>query len=157
MSQPSDNAPVFAYEPNCQLKQELGEEFSLEEAISEEQLRACEALVDQAAEDFFAEASSDLRALAAMTHPAEGATDYEQLLMHAYNIKSLAKVLGFTLITDVCMHLVGTVHSQKLSETQKQAMLNTLVDALAMTFDHRIRDDGGTFGRELRAKLTRSL
>lgn len=151
----SDANDVQAYESNCGLKKEVGADFSLAASITPEQIKACGELLDTALADFFNEAASDLAALKVMV--AKETASLPAMLTHTYNIKSLAKVLGLTLVTDLCIHMVDTVYSGKLKETQKRALLAKLVEALDLTFARQIRDDGGRFGSDLRARLHRSL
>ena len=144
--------PVLAYEANCSLRAELGDDFKVVEYITEEKIRTCEQLLQKAVDDFFIDAEQDLRALERMTHDLTADTIEQhahQMETHAYNIRSLAKVLGFTLITEVCIHLVATLGSGKLSAEKRKAILKNLTSALRLTFIQNIRDDGGVVGKEL--------
>lgn len=148
-------SPVFALEANCTLRREVGDDFSAREAISEAQLQACERLFDDASDSFFTEAAADMARLNALANTP--LNDLEAVLVPVHNVQSLAKILGFTLISNLCMLVVHTVHSRKLAEHKKAALLVELIHALDLTFLRRIRDDGGAFGTQLRADLNRSL
>lgn len=153
----TEEEPVLSYEPNCELRNVVGEDFRLADIVTEEKIAACEALLEKAAADFFVDAAPDLDILCAMAKKGWPGNDFDSLLTHTYNIKSHAKVLGFTLITDVCMHIVNTVHSTKLEEKKKHALLVQLIGTLQLTFVKQLRSDGGHFGQELRAQLSRSV
>ncbi|MFM9889748.1 MAG: hypothetical protein ACKVOE_03755 [Rickettsiales bacterium] len=153
----TENDAILAYEPNCELRNIVGEDFRLADIVTDEKIAACEALLEKAAADFFIDAAADLSALRAVATLGWASSDFEALLTHTYNIKSFAKVLGFTLITDVCMHIVNTAHSQKLDMKKKQALLVQLIGTLQLTFDKQLRNDGGHFGQELSAQLSRSI
>ncbi len=165
MSEPIDTAedtiePVLAYEGNCSLREEIGADFKAANYITEQKIQACEELLVKAVEEFFTDAEPDLQALERMTRELTADTiekHAHQLQTHAYNIKSLAKVLGFTLITEICIHLVATIGSPKLSAEKRKAILQNLASALRLTFMQRIRDDGGEVGKELLANLRKHV
>ena len=152
--------PVLAYEGNCSLKQDMGGEFKIATYITEEKLKSCETLLQKAVDEFFTDAEADLHALESMIKaitPETIAGGAHQIQTHAYNIKSLAKVLGFTLISEVCVHLVATTASQKLNAEKQKAILENLVNALRLTFMQRIRDDGGVIGQEILKSLRKHV
>lgn len=149
----STTEDVMAYESNCGLKKDVGTDFSINTLISEAQLIKCEELMDQATIEFFNDAAPDLQALKQLT-PGNDPTSW---LRYAHNIRSLAKLLGFTLITDTCMHIVDTVSSNKVSPEKKSALLSKLVQTLDLCFQQKVRDDGGAVGKEVRDKLASYL
>ena len=152
--------PVLMYEANCSLIADVGEDFKIASFITEEKIKSCETLLEKASEDFFDDAEVDLQALERMTRELTAETietHAHQMETHAYNIRSLAKVLGFTLITEICIHLVGTISSKKLSAEKRKAILQSLVGALRLTFMQRIRDDGGAVGKELLNSLRKHV
>ncbi len=152
--------PVLMYEPNCSLIAEVGVGFKITNFITEEKIKSCETLLEKASEEFFDDAEADLQALERMTSELTAETidnHAHQMQTHAYNIKSLAKVLGFTLITEICIHLVGTISSNKLSAEKRKAILQSLSGALRLTFMQHIRDDGGEVGKELLNSLRKHV
>ena len=152
--------PVLMYEANCSLIADLGEDFKIATFITEEKIKSCEMLLEKASEDFFDDAEADLQALERMTRELTAETietHAHQMQTHAYNIRSLAKVLGFSLITEICIHLVGTISSSKLSAEKRKAILQNLVGALRLTFMQHIRDDGGAVGKELLNNLRKHV
>lgn len=162
MSDPKDTSPVLAYEANCELRNAVGEDFRMAEFITDEKIEACEALLQQATDDFFTDAATDLQQLEKLTIvPAEAndvrVTDDQLLETHIYNIKSLAKVLGFTLITEVCVHFISTIHGDSLPEQKRLALLQKLTETLRLAFNRRIRDDGGSTGKALLASLRKHI
>lgn len=149
---------VVAYEPNCSMKRKLGDDFALGSLVTEQVISACENLLNRASSSFFQEAEEDLAALEALIRqPLDTAGVTDRLQTHAYNIKSHAKVLGFTLITEICVQLIAAILSTKLAAAKRQPLLQTLVDALRVAFTQQVRDDGGAVGKEIQARLLASL
>lgn len=160
-SSTKDNSAVTAYEGNCNIKRDLGESFSLTEFITEDKIKACDALIHQAAEDFFTDAEPDLEKLEALLTESfdfSNTRATSSLETYVYNIRCLAKVLGFTLITEICIHLINATRTDSFSPEKKSALLRKLVETLRLAFDSRIQDDGGEVGKKilknLRARLT---
>lgn len=156
-SPPKSPDEILAHEPNCALNQAVGDGFSLSAVITEDTIAACEALIDKSADEFFHAAQTDLTVMFATIQTPlteENEQHYvSELMIHTYNIKSLAKLLGFALITDICVYIVSTLHSTKITHEKKHLLVKQLLEALRLTFDQRIRDDGGNFGQELKQKL----
>ncbi len=149
---------VTAYEPNCAMKRKLGQSFALGALVTEEVISACETLLSDASASFFQEAETDVAALEQLLlSPLEKPGMIDQLQTHAYNIKSHAKVLGFSFITEICVQLIATIVSRKLAPEKKRPLLLKLVQALRLAFTQQVRDDGGAAGQELQAKLMASL
>jgi hypothetical protein len=149
-------APIIALEGNCSLKQATGDGFKVADFITEEKIVACDNLVKKAIHDFFIDAEADLKRLEELTRAlAEplNADEENELQRCAYNIKTMAKVLGFTLITEICIHLVNSLHSKRLSIPKQRALLQKLVDTLRLACNHHIRDDGGVVGKEILMNL----
>lgn len=152
---------VLAYEQHCELKEILGPDFKLGSIITEETIKACEALLNVAADEFFVDAAPDLELLRSLVDKPEAEVMppayREEVLQLTFNIKGHAKMLGFTLITDICMHVVHCMSSNKISDKKRYKLIRQLVEALRVAFDHKIRNDGGELGLALRQKLQSTL
>lgn len=159
MSKPKNNDDeVLFYESHCEIHDVLGDDFKLADAITDEQIDACAELITQAGNDFFVDAEIDLRALEGLlSAPSQPLAPHSLLLTHIYNIKSLAKVLGFSLITEICVHFIATIHAQDLTAAKKAALLQKLCEALRLAFTKRIQDEGGNVGKELLKNLRKRL
>ena len=144
-----DTSPVIIYDVKNSIRLELGEGTTLSEFITPEKIAACNALVEQAANDFFTEALDDLEKLETLSQQKAANSSIEQLRASIYTIKSFAKVLGFTLITETCVHCLAAIDNDRLPEKKKRALLGELVKILRVAFNHRIRDDGGAMGNAM--------
>lgn len=149
MSMIEETSPVIIYEVQHSIRQELGEGTKLSEFITAEKIAACNALVQQAADNFFADALADLQNLETLSQHAVSSDSAEHLRTSVYTIKCFAKVLGFKLITEICMHCLAAIDNDTMPEKKKHALLNELVKILRVAFNHRIRDDGGTMGNAM--------
>ncbi len=156
MNSTEENIPTIIHQVEHAIQTELGDDFSLGDFITAEKIAACNALVQKASDDFFTEALGDLEALEELAHGTKDNVSWEKLRTSIYNIKSFAKVLGFTLITETCVHCLAAIDSETMPSKKKRALVSELVKMLRITFDHRIRDDGGVMGAEMLASL-RSL
>lgn len=156
MSDAKEKDSTIAYEPNCFFKSTVGDDFKLRDNVTEEQIRACETLLHNASDDFFAKSEPDLLKLELLINTISEPLSQHQLQSlqkHTYNIKSFAKVLGFPLITEICHHLVVTIIHSELSDRQKTALLKKLVEALRKCYVERIRGDGGVIGNAILSNL----
>jgi hypothetical protein len=144
---------VAMYDVQLSISQELGEGTTLASFITPEKIAACNAIVQQATDDFFSEALSDLERLETLSDQPSSPACMEQLRSSIYTIKSFAKVLGFTLITETCVHCLAAIDNEKLTDKKKRALLAELVKILRVAFDHRIRDDGGAMGNAMLMSL----
>lgn len=152
---------VTATTGHTELKKVLGADFKLSRMVTKETIAACDTMLQAAAADFFTDSLPDLHSLTAISKTPAHAIAVEpakdQLLQHTYNIKSHAKMLGFTLITDICSHIVNIMNSPKLNEEKRQQLILQLVSGLRVAFEHKIRGDGGPVGLEIRNKLEKAL
>lgn len=149
-------APILAFEPNCRLKSELGEEFQLAEVIGPENIEACQILLDDALAQFFQEAGEPLNMLEKLVAQLSETSALEEIHTQAYHIRSHAKVLGLTLITEICVHVIAATSLRTLNMPQQHALLQKLVETLRYAFTHQIRDEGGEAGQNILRQL-RSL
>jgi len=152
---------IVAHQGHSDLKKVLGSDFKLSRIITKETIAACDTMLQEAVADFFTDSLSDLEGLETLSKsPASEIAvqpTRENLLKHSFNIKSHAKMLGFTLITDICSHIVNTMNSTKLSDEKRQQLIMKLAGGLRVAFEHKIRDDGGPVGLEIRNKLEKAL
>lgn len=153
MSSIEEVSPVILYEVQHAISQQLGEGIKLAEFITAEKIAACNAIVQQAADDFFSEALGDLEKLEILAGQSASVPSIEQLRTSIYNIKSFAKVLGFTLITETCVHCLAAIDNDSMPEKKRRALLHELVKILRVAFNHRIRDDGGAMGNAMLSSL----
>ncbi len=160
-TQPADENEIVAHQGHNDMRKVLGSDFKLSKVITKETIAACDTMLQEAVADFFTDELPDLEGLEALVKtPAEEIAvqpTRDALLKHAFNIKSHAKMLGFTLITDICTHIVNTMNSTKLTDEKRQRLIMKLAGGLRVAFDHKIRDDGGEVGLEIRKKLEKAL
>jgi hypothetical protein len=71
--------------------------------------------------------------------------------------KNYAKVLGFTLITEICIHVTDAVNSPKLPFRIQHALIQNMIGVLRIAFDQKIQSDGGNTGQEILNKLKKFL
>jgi len=147
------DAPTLAYEGNCSLKMVVGKDFKLHALVTEQQVRACERLLKKSVDNFFVDAEADLSKLEKITRTAspDGLSPLEMQELQActYNIKTMAKVLGFSLISEICVHIANSLDHPKLVPLKKRELLKTLVEGLRLACNRKIRDDGGAIGQEI--------
>lgn len=148
-------SPILAFEPNCRLKSELGEQFRLSAAIGTENIEACQILLDDAFAQFFHEAEEHLVALEQLVACVSEDSKLEEIHTQAYHIRSHAKVLGLTLITEICVHLIAATSLRTLNLPQQHALLKKLAETLRYAFTHQIRDEGGEAGQDILLQLRR--
>lgn len=153
MKKSADTSPVTAYEVHSSFRQEMGPGFLLSEFITQDKIEACTNLLQEASDAFFTDALADLQQLEAIMAAPPVAGEHEQVNIYVHNIKALAKVLGFTLITEICVHCVSALNSDQLSDKKRRALLEKLVETLSLAFSQRIRDDGGEAGKAILLSL----
>jgi hypothetical protein len=147
---------TIGYEGNCSLKMELGEGFKISPYITDDTILACEELLQRSCAEFFEKLQPDLRQLLfianSITDPISE-EDIHSMLILCYNIKNYAKLLGFTLITEISINIVNAVNTNKLSFRIKKALIENMLGVLKIAFDQKIQSDGGKTGKEILARL----
>jgi hypothetical protein len=148
--------PTIAYEGNSVLKMEIGDGFKISPFITEETIASCQQILYSAVEDFFQKLEPDFRQLdlisKSITDPISDEDIYSMQIL-CYNIKNYAKVLGFTLITDICIYVVNAVNSHALPFRVQYALIQNMIGVLRIAFDQKIQSDGGETGKEILARL----
>jgi len=148
--------PVIAYEGNCSLKMELGEGFKISPYITEETIASCDKLLQRAFDEFFQKLEPDFRQLEFIANSIAdpiSEEDIHSMQILCYNMKNYAKVLGFTLITEICLHVVNAVNTNKLSFRVQKALIQNMIGVLKIAFDQKIQSDGGETGKEILTRL----
>ena len=148
--------PTIAYEGNCSLKMELGEGFKISPYITEETISKCDALLQRSFDGFFETLEPDFRQLMFISNSiAEPISeeDIHSMQILCYNIKNYSKLLGFTLITEICIHVVDAVNTNKLHYRVQKALIENMIGVLKIAFDQKIQSDGGETGKEILARL----
>jgi hypothetical protein len=152
--------PTIAYEGNCALKMELGDSFKIAPFVTEETIASCENIIQKATDDFFIKLEPDFRQLqfiaSSIGDPISDEDIYSMQIL-CYNIKNYAKVLGFTLITEICIHVTDAVNSPKLPFRIQHALIQNMIGVLRIAFDQKIQSDGGNTGQEILNKLKKFL
>ena len=154
----TNDEPVTMHDAHLSIKQQLGPDFVMATHITEDRIRACATLVQNAQDAFFSDALPNLEALEKLAVTAEGEPlDTDALQMNIYGIRSLAKVLGFALIAEICVYLILALHSVDYTEEKKKLLVAKLAEALRLAFDQRIRGDGEAAGKALLENLRENL
>jgi hypothetical protein len=143
----------IAYEVTSSIKQELGDDFLLSEFITPDKIQSCALLLKQASDEFFTEALADLVHLEQLLAIDPEPNELRQFQIYIQNIQAFAKVLGFTLITEICVHSVVAINNDRLTLEKKRGLIKKLVETLRLAFDQRIRDDGGAIGKAILESL----
>ena len=148
--------PTIAYEGNCSLKMELGEGFKISPYITEETISKCDALLQRAFDEFFQKLEPDFRQLEFIANSIAdpiSEDDIHSMQILCYNMKNYAKILGFTLITEICIHVVNAVNTNKLPFLIQKMLIQNMIGVLKIAFDQKIQSDGGETGKEILARL----
>ena len=150
--------PVIAFPGNAALRKEVGENFRITSHITSKRIEALAQTIDEASMSFFDEANPDLAALEKLLDlKDESPLNKEKCSACIYNVRSFAKVLGLPLVTEICVYLTSVNESTHMTETKRKLVLHKLTEALRLAFNHRIRDDGGEFGKALLESLRSHL
>ena len=128
---------VLAYEPYSEIRQVIGQEVDLKTVFTEEKIRACNALINQARQDFFEITATELNLLERFA-TAEIVTDQESqgfinaIMGHAQNIRGQAEMLGFALIARICLQISLACVAVHQPQATKRLLITKMVARLRL-------------------------
>lgn len=147
---------VYAYPADRTLRDLIGKSTALSDIFTEEKIKACQKLVDEAKSEFFNTAQDDMNTIIGLVDNKVFDDNYRELCKELFqplsNIKGQAEVFGFSLIARICKYLIE--FCEKSSDVEQTTVkdifiITKLVEALQKSFSAKIIDSGGVLEKEL--------
>lgn len=139
---------VIAYEPDDTLRQILGPEVDLRKVFSPEKIAAVQKIIDDARDEFFINELPSVQKLREIVS-AEDPAKFLTIRNICWDIRSQARIFGFTFISNLCAQIVESTENQDTPAKTRYLIITKFVDALVMAVTHKVRDEGGGLEKEL--------
>ena len=154
------NSPeeVMAYEPDQSLRDLIGHDVKIEEIFSPVIVAECRKILDNAHIVFFEQASKDLAQLEMLIeHQASGfmsyETAFEQMAIHAGNLRGLAEMFGYRLIASISGHIASCCESTDRTAETRMRLAGGLIRMLSIATREKVKDEAGNVSQGLKEAL----
>ena len=143
--------------PNIEIKQQIGEDVSAQDILTETVVEQGQDAIRAAADEYVEWARDDIAKLEEaynelVTRPTDP-TAHHLLISSAYSIKTQAGIFGYDLGSEVGKLLVDYLTNNVLIDENRLMVIRKHIDAIAVIFNQKIKETG----REIAADLVRSL
>jgi two-component system chemotaxis response regulator CheY len=143
--------------PNLEIKQQIGEDTSAKDILTEQVVAQGQAAIQEAANQYIAWARDDIakleEAYQELTKRPSDPTAHHLLLSSAYAIKTQAGVFGYDLGSEVGKLLVDYLTTNVVIDENRLMVIRKHIDAITVIFNQKIKEAG----REVAEDLVKSL
>lgn len=146
---------VTAQTPNYSLKEKLGEDVNIKDALTDDAIAGAENIIKQTQNDFFKDAKSDLDTMEelyanAVKNPEADAKPVKKIEQRAFSLKGQAETLGFDLLSHACKSLYDFCSKHfKNGDEEQLIVIRKHLDTLKVIIKEEMRGDGGKTGSAL--------
>lgn len=140
---------VKAYEPDYSLKEAVGKDVDLTKLFTPERLRKCQEIIEAARDEFFIEESEKVKMMQVFILQKD-LTTFNAIADMAQEIKSQARIFGFTFIANLCSQIVHFCLSDEKPLPVRLQILERFITALDLAMSSRVRDEGGNLEGQLK-------
>lgn len=152
----SDNATeVTATTPNFALKDKLGPDVNIRDALPEEVVNEAEGIIEESKKDFFEDAKGDLHTMEdayafAIKNPKASATHIKEIEKLCFSMKGQSETLGFDLLAHASKSLYNfCIKSFRPDDVEQLIVVRKHIDTLKVIIKEKMQGDGGAIGKDL--------
>lgn len=152
----SDNATeVTATTPNFALKEKLGPDVNIRDALPEEVVNEAEDIIEESKKDFFEDAKGDLHKMEeayafAIKSPKEAATHIKEIAKLCFSMKGQSETLGFNLLAHASKSLYHfCTENFRPDNAEQLIVVRKHLDTLNVIIKDKIQGNGGAIGKDL--------
>lgn len=150
---------VTATNPNFALKEKLGPDVDIREALSSDVIAEAEKVIEQSKSDFFGDAATDLVTMeqayeASVEAPDASKPQVQSIMRLAFSLKGQSETLGFDLLALACKSLSDfcTKH-YRAGNAEQLIVIRKHLDTIRVIVKGKMQGDGGKIGSELISSL----
>ncbi len=144
----SQDDVTLAYEPDLSLQKILGKGLQFKDILTPQLRQACQKLIDDASDAFFEEEKPQVEEILKLARQGE-ISALPKIAALAVEIRSQAKIFGFSFIGNLCEQIVSFAQLPGKSAETRFMVISRFVDALYIAITQKMRDEGGTLEKEL--------
>lgn len=147
--EPEDDPNVtYAFEPDFALKKIIGEDVDISKIFTPERIKACQDIIDNARSEFFEEEKPRVLELKTIVQGGNE-KNLPQILAICKEIKSQAKIFGFSFIADLCTQIITFAELETRPVKVRFQVIAKFTDALVIAVLNKMKDEGGVLEKEL--------
>lgn len=139
---------VVAYEPDMSLQKMIGDGKNFKDILTPELRAACQKLINDARDAFFEEEKPRVAEMQALVKAAN-ISSLPKIIELAAEIRSQAKIFGFSFICNLCEQIVNFSQLPGKTVEVRFLVISRFVDALSIAVFHKMKDEGGELEKEL--------
>lgn len=151
----SQKSEVTGITPDFALKNKLGPDVNIRDALTKEAIAEAEQVIEQSKSDFFGDALTDLHTMEdayvyAAKNPNASKSHIQDISRRTYSLKGQSETLGFELFALACQSLFNFCNKVfREGDAEQLIVVRKHLDTLKVIIRGKMQGDGGEIGKEL--------
>ena len=139
---------VMIEEADFALRDLLGPDIELRKVFTQEKIKDCQKIIDEAREEFFTDEIKKVLEIRKLVQTQDEKL-FKEIALLGQDLKSQARLFGFGFISNICAQIIFYAETDVKNIKTRFTVISKFVDALDQAMKHRLKDETGQLEKNL--------